>query len=211
MATMKTMATVKSYENEVNENYSITSKTGTTRTTTSSSLTMHNKFSNDDVDFDDWVAHNMHWVCTHCAFVPQLWLSHTSHSMAQVLSAFTLPSAWSSMAHSLWLASPFLFPPLPPVYPRLPLPPRAVPWAPLHDRHGKPALLRCRRERTPWTPSPLTQERGDCYGRTMWPIVCADKIVDENTYTFDRWSCARRSIVKVPRTSGKVITTKSCE
>ena len=35
MATMKTMATVKSYENEVNENYSITSKTGTTRTPTS--------------------------------------------------------------------------------------------------------------------------------------------------------------------------------
>ena len=32
---MKTMATVKSYENEVNENYSITSKTGTTRTPTS--------------------------------------------------------------------------------------------------------------------------------------------------------------------------------
>ena len=25
------------------------------------------------------------------------------HLMAQVLSAFTLPSAWSSMAHSLWL------------------------------------------------------------------------------------------------------------
>ena len=35
MATMKTMATVKSYENEVNENYNITRKTGTTRTPTS--------------------------------------------------------------------------------------------------------------------------------------------------------------------------------
>ena len=35
--------------------------------------------------------------------------------------------------------SPFLLP-LPPVCHRLPLPPRAVPWAPLHDRH---ANLRC--------------------------------------------------------------------
>ena len=25
-----------------------------------------------------------------------------------------------------------------------------------------------------------------CYGRTIWPIVCSDKFVDENTYTFDR-------------------------
>ena len=41
--------------------------------------------------------------------------------------------------------------------------------------------------------------------------VCADKFVDENTYTFDRWSCARRSIAKVPRSSGKTITTKSCD
>ena len=105
--------------------------------------TKHN--TNDDVDLDDCVAY-MHWVCTHCAFVPQLWLSHTSHSMAQVLSDFTLPSAWSSMAHPLWLVSPFLFLPFPLVCPRLPLPPRAVPWAPLYDRHGKPALLRCRRE-----------------------------------------------------------------
>ena len=43
------------------------------------------------------------------------------------------------------------------------------------------------------------------------PIVCADKFVDENTYTLDRWSCARRSIAKVPRTSWKAITTKSCD
>ena len=37
------------------------------------------------------------------------------------------------------------------------------------------------------------------------PLVCANKFVDENTYTFDRWSCARR------RSSGKAITTKSCD
>ena len=49
-----------------------------------------------------------------------------------------------------------------------------------------------------------------CIGRTIWPIVCAHKC-DENTYTFDRWSCARRSIAKVPRTRGKALTTKSCD
>ena len=37
------------------------------------------------------------------------------------------------------------------------------------------------------------------------------KIIDDNTCTFDRWFCARRSIAKVPRTSGKAITTKSCD
>ena len=35
-----------------------------------------------------------------------------------------------------------------------------------------------------------------CFGGTIWPIVCPEKFVDENTYTFHRWSCARRSIVK---------------
>ena len=46
-------------------------------------------------------------------------------------------------------------------------------------------------------------------GRTIWPIVWASKFVDKNTYTFDQWSCARRFIAKVQRTSGKAITTKS--
>ena len=55
------------------------------------------------------------------------------------------------------------------------------------------------------------ENRETCFGRTIWPIVCADKFVDDNTYTFDRWSCARRSIAKVPRTSGKATTTKSCD
>ena len=55
------------------------------------------------------------------------------------------------------------------------------------------------------------KNRETCFGRTIWPIVCAEQFVDENTYTFDRWSCARRSIAKVPRTSGKAITTKSCD
>ena len=48
------------------------------------------------------------------------------------------------------------------------------------------------------------------FGETNWPIVCAHKC-DENTFTFDRWSCTRRSIAKVPRTSAQAVTTKSCE
>ena len=51
---------------------------------------------------------------------------------------------------------------------------------------------------------PSVSERWDLFGRKIWPIVCADKFVDESTYTFERWSCARRSAAKVPRTSGKV-------
>ena len=53
------------------------------------------------------------------------------------------------------------------------------------------------------------KNRETCSGRTIWPIVCADKFVDENTYTFDRWSFAWRSIAKIQRTSGKASTTKS--
>ena len=48
--------------------------------------------TNDDVDtvhlhLNGRVAY-MHWVCTHCVLVLQFWLSHASHSLAQVLSAF---------------------------------------------------------------------------------------------------------------------------
>ena len=57
MATMKTMATVKSYENEVNENYSITIKKNWNDAHNNKQLTMHNKYTNDDVDFDDCVVH----------------------------------------------------------------------------------------------------------------------------------------------------------
>ena len=45
MATMKTMATVKSCENEVNENYSITIKKNWNDAHNNKQLTMHNKFS----------------------------------------------------------------------------------------------------------------------------------------------------------------------
>ena len=79
-------------------------------------------------------------------FVPQL-DDDTAHLMAQVLSAFHIfIHGHQHGALSLTRPLHFLLLPLPPVCHRLPLPPRAVPWAPLHDRHGKPALLRCRRE-----------------------------------------------------------------
>ena len=71
-------------------------------------------------------------------------VSHTL--MAQVLSAFTL-HPWSSTWRTLLDSSlHFLLLPIPPVCLRLPLPPRAVPSAPLHEGHDKLALLRCRRE-----------------------------------------------------------------
>ena len=107
-------------------------------------LTKHD--TNDDVDtmhlhFNGRVAY-MHWACARI-FVPHLMM--TPHTSWHKFWAQSL-HPWSLMGAPLWLVSPFLLPPLPPVCPRLPLPPRAVPWAPLHDRHGKPALLRCRRE-----------------------------------------------------------------
>ena len=55
------------------------------------------------------------------------------------------------------------------------------------------------------------QERETRAGRTIWPIVRTSQFVDDNTNTFDRWSCSRRSIGKVPRTSGKALTTKSSD
>ena len=54
MATMKTMATVKSYENEVNENYSITNNNWN-NAYTNKQTTKQN--TNDDVDLDDCVAY----------------------------------------------------------------------------------------------------------------------------------------------------------
>ena len=46
-------------------------------------------------------------------------------------------------------------------------------------------------------------------GRTIWPIVRASKIIDDNTFTFDWSSCTRKFIAKVQGTSGKAPTTRS--
>ena len=69
----------------------------------------------------------------------------TAHLMAQVLSPF-ITIFIPSMARSLWLDLSLLpLPFLPSLLRLLPLS-RAVPWARQPDRHGKSALLRCRRE-----------------------------------------------------------------
>ena len=96
---MKTMATEYSYKNE-------------TTTTLQVKLERRVHQQADHKERHPWrrwhdhcVAY-MHWVWTHCAFVPQLWLSHTSHSMAQVLSSFTLHPWSPTMAQSFWLVFP---------------------------------------------------------------------------------------------------------
>ena len=48
-------------------------------------------------------------------------------------------------------------------------------------------------------------------GRTIWPIVRASKIIDNDTHILDWDSCTRKFIVKVQRTSGKALTTRSSD
>ena len=55
ISTMKTMATVYSYENKCATNYRITNNNW--NDTHNKQLTKHNKYTNDDVDFDDCVAY----------------------------------------------------------------------------------------------------------------------------------------------------------
>ena len=57
---------------------------------------------------------------------------------------------------------------------------------------------------------PAMLKQGDLYWQdNLTHYFCQQ--VDENTYTFDRWSCTRRSIAKGHRTSEKAHTTKSCD
>ena len=43
-------------------------------------FTMHNKYTNDDVDFDDCVAHKMHWDCTYGSSSERMYVSIHGHS-----------------------------------------------------------------------------------------------------------------------------------
>ena len=52
----------ESFENKCVTNYSII--TNNSNDTHNKQLTMHNKYTNDDVDFHDGVVHIMRWVCT---------------------------------------------------------------------------------------------------------------------------------------------------
>ena len=47
--------------------------------------------------------------------------------------------------------------------------------------------------------------------KTIWPIVRANKFVDDNTYTFDCRSCTRRFNVQLQKTNGKALTTRSSD
>ena len=187
LATMKTIATVYSYENTNAMNCSITIQKNWNDAHNNKQLTMQNKYTTDDVDFD-CVAHNMHWVCVYRAlFTVSVDETHRT-LMAQV--AFTFPSTVILMARSLWLDFSLLPLPYLPALLRLLLLSRAVPWARQPDRGERedPELLHLSHT---------------CCGRTIWPIVWDSKFVDEDTYTFDQWSCERRSISKVPITSGE--------
>ena len=132
-----------SHENKCATNYSIVTNNNW-NDAYNKQLTKHD--TNDDVDtlhlhFKGRVAY-MHWVCTHCASstvcddAAHSWLKFWAHSYSSTVIFMGAP---------LWLVSPLSTSSSSSVCPRHPLPPRAVPWAPLHE-HGKPALLRCRRE-----------------------------------------------------------------
>ena len=67
--------------------------------------------------------------------------------------------------------------------------------------------------------SDLCEEYRACHATTVRPVLARQSdplfvptsLLMKNTYSFDQWSCARRSIAKVPRMSGKALTTKSCD
>ena len=86
----------------------------------------------------------VHALRLHASLFHSLWWHRTPHSS----SSERIHTSICMVIHgapSLIRLLPFLLP-FPLVCHRLPLPPRAVRWAPLHDGHGKPAQLRCRRE-----------------------------------------------------------------
>ena len=66
--------------------------------------------------------------------------------------------------------------------------------------------------------SDLCEEYKACQARTGRPVLAGQSdplfvpnVMKTHIHTFDRWSCARRSIATVQRTSGKALTTKSCD
>ena len=112
----------KSYENEVNENYSITSKTGTTRTSTSrpQSTTPMTTLTSTDA----WRTYTESALIAHLSTA--VIISHfTFHGSSPELFHITIHGHQHG-AFSLIRLLPFLLPFLPALL-RLPLPPRAVP------------------------------------------------------------------------------------
>ena len=61
-----------------------------------------------------------------------------------------------------------------------------------------------------WGIQYLSNKNGETrIGRTIWPIVRASKLIDNDFQTFDWSSCTRKFIAKVQRTNGKALTTRS--
>ena len=87
----------ESYENKCATNYSIITNNNW-NDTHNKQLTMHNKYTNDDVDFDDCVAHACveYALRAHCSTLDD----DTGHLMAQLLS-IRIVNSMSSMARSL--------------------------------------------------------------------------------------------------------------
>ena len=69
----------ESYENKCSTNYSIITNNNNWNDTHNKQLTMQNKYTNDDVDFDDCVVHIMRWVCTQSALFHIWWWHRTPH------------------------------------------------------------------------------------------------------------------------------------
>ena len=95
--------------------------------------------------------------------VPQLLMITPHTSWLKFWAHFTSIHGHQHGALSMIRPLHFLLLPLPPVCPRLPRPPRAVPWAPLHEGHGKPAPLRDEREWGHFWRLPPSQ----CLGRRL--------------------------------------------
>ena len=129
-------------------------KTGTTRITTSSSPCTTSTPMTTLTSTIAWRT-----TCIESAHI-----AHCSQSLLMIRIAHSWLKFWAHFISihghihgriSLIRLVPFL--PLPPVCPRLLLPPRAVPWAPQHEGP--------KRVRRPWTLSPLTQVMSP----TSWP------------------------------------------
>ena len=127
-------------------NYSITSKTGTTRTTTSRTTSTTPMTTLTQCTCTSTVAWRTCTESARIAHLPQPVMITLAHSWLKFWAHFTSIHGHPHGALSFIRLLRFLLLPLPPVCPRLPLPPRAVPWALPHEGHGKPAPLRDERE-----------------------------------------------------------------
>ena len=153
-------------------NYSITRKTGTTRTTCSSPSTtpMTTLTHCTCTSTDAWRT------CTETAriFVPQLWW-HIAHSWLKSWALWSHPSAWTSMAHSLLFASPFSSTPSSCLSPSS----SSTSSRPLSSTTRRTWQTTCaaplqKRVRTPWTPSPPLTVHGECLGLHYECVDVAD-------------------------------------